>query len=428
LSPTAPGGSGRCRSDFDDIQEAYEAARRANVPIYTIDPRGQVMPNDAVRGGIGAIGPSVTEQTEGAPPRTGNYSLIAANIRQQQSRLAEIAINTGGRHFTNQSDLTRAVREIVAENGSYYVLGYYPVPFEADGKFHAFDVKVKRPGVRVRARQGYVASSAAASTSEVRPLLDGAMATGVNVSALPLRAVAAPLAPSSKGVMTAVTIEVTYPARPDTGRQIDDELRVSVLALDPDAKVKATSERALRFQGTAPESGPVTVVIHEVIELPSQPLVLRVGVAAKALGKAGTVQMSVDVPKPSDNRLQLGGVAIAADGAAPPALNADSLEGIAPFQPTAARTFGSSDTLRVFGKVFWRSRDAAVVTVGIQSRPSMAIQSPLVVSPGAGGGQMAGFDARVPLASLPSGRYVLEITARLRSGRPVTREIPFEVR
>jgi VWFA-related protein len=39
-------------NDFDDLQEVYDMARRSDVPIYTIDPRGQPQPEDAVRGGI----------------------------------------------------------------------------------------------------------------------------------------------------------------------------------------------------------------------------------------------------------------------------------------------------------------------------------------------------------------------------------------
>jgi hypothetical protein len=89
----------------DELDAAYETARRADVPIYTLDPRGQVVPETAVRG----WGPSTFEQR----------AEIQRRIGIQQDRLSEIAINTGGRAFTNQSDLTRAVREIVRDNGSY---------------------------------------------------------------------------------------------------------------------------------------------------------------------------------------------------------------------------------------------------------------------------------------------------------------------
>lgn len=412
IAETAPARGG----DFDELQDVYETARRANVPIYTLDPRGQVLPEDAVRGGIGIIA-SDSQRTA-----------IAANIKQQQDRLAEVAVNTGGRAFTSQSDLMRAVNEIVADNGSYYLLGYYPSPFEADGKFHTLTVKVKRPTVRIRARSGYVASKIGAATADAKAVLDVAMSGGVNVSAISLRAFAAPMSPGAKGMKTVVTVEVTYPPPPDGSRQIDDDLRLSILALDPDAKVKASSERTLRFKGTAPDLNPVTILIDDVVDLPSGPLTLRIGVASRALGKAGTVQMPLDVPKPSDDRLQLSGIVIAVAGVPAPAMNAAAIASLVPFQPTTARTLAATDTLRVFGRAFWRARDTAVVTIAIKTVPASLKQPTLTMSPGVKGGQEAAFDATVPLAGLAPGRYVLEITGRLGSGKPVTREVPFAVR
>ena len=123
IVPTVPSPD-RPPDDFDELQDIYQSARRADVPIYTIDPRGQVVPDEAIRGGIGAIG--VLTQDSNASLGPGRRALIAANIRQQHDRLAEVAVNTGGRAFTDQSNLTRAVNEIVADNGSYYLLGYYP--------------------------------------------------------------------------------------------------------------------------------------------------------------------------------------------------------------------------------------------------------------------------------------------------------------
>jgi VWFA-related protein len=438
IVPTTPGSGGRYPTDFEDLQDVYEAARRADVPIYTLDPRGQVLAEDAVRGGIGSIGGLFQEAGLGGkvaatggssrPAAEAQRALIVENVRQQQERLAEVAINTGGRAFTNQSDLMRAVDEIVAENGSYYLLGYYPSPFEADGRFHTLSVKVKRPGARVRARSGYVASAVRAATDDAAPVLDAAMSAGVNVSGISLRAFAAPLSPGAKGMTTVVTVEVTYPAPSDGSSQIDDQLEMSVVALDPDAKVKASSERTLNFKATVPGRNVMTLLVDDAVDLPSQALTLRVGVASRALGKAGTVQMSLTVPKPSDGHLQLSGVVIGVSGADAPAMNAGTIESLVPFQPTPARTFVAVDTLRVFGRVFWRSKEAATVTIGIKGVVASVDQPVLTVTPGIKGGRQGAFDAMVPLRGLAPGRYVLEITGRSTSGKPVTREVPFTVR
>ncbi|MEZ5319128.1 MAG: VWA domain-containing protein [Vicinamibacterales bacterium] len=421
VAPTTPDLSkDPMLTDFDDLVALYDTARRANVPIYTLDPRGLTLPEDAVRGGASVVGQPAVR------------SSIAENIRYQQHRLAENAINTGGRAFTNQSDLTQAVRAIVADNGSYYLLGYYPSPFEADGKYHTFDVTVKRPGLRVRPRAGYVASSASPAEAEMRPMLEATMRTGVNVSGVALRATALPLLPGASGMQTLVTVEVTYPLPPDGSGAIDDSLEMSVLALDPDANVKAQAGRAFGFSRAGRATGAVTLLVDQVIELPPEPLTLRVGVTSRVLGRAGSVQLPVDVPKPSDGKLQVSGLAIGVVGDRTLAVNGAVAGPLLPFQPLTAREFAASDTLRVFGRVWWKSRGAPVVTMAIRllsgGAPPAAVQPALTTADGVGGGKLMTLDQAVPLSGLAPGDYVLEVSARLGKDRPITRAVPFRVR
>jgi VWFA-related protein len=131
------------------LEDVYAAARLANTAIYALDPRGQVAPENSVRGGISAIANERTRRR------------LEQNLRHQQNYLARIALNTGGRSFTNQSSVSRAVQEIVAENGSYYLLRYAPDPLVRDGKFHRIEVTVKRAGVHLRSRPGYFSPRAA---------------------------------------------------------------------------------------------------------------------------------------------------------------------------------------------------------------------------------------------------------------------------
>jgi VWFA-related protein len=168
----------------EELKDAFETARRANVPIYSLDPRGPVQPADAIRGGIGFM-------TEAGSSAAGFKA-----IEVQQANLTVAAINTGGRAFVNQSDLTGAINAIVRENGNFYVMGYYPAPPPRDGNYRRIEVKVTRPGARVRARDGYLPSTGSAqpSDSAADPLLI-AMKSGVDMRGLSLRAHVAPLLP-----------------------------------------------------------------------------------------------------------------------------------------------------------------------------------------------------------------------------------------
>jgi hypothetical protein len=352
--------------------------------------------------------------------------------------LATIAVNTGGRAFTNQSNLTKAIDEIVGENGSYYLLGYSPDPVVRDGKYHPFDVKVTRPGLIVRSRKGYVASAPpSASTSgatDLKPVLDKAISAGVNVAGLSLRVFAAPVTSTTAGMTTVVTVELTCPVPIDGKKNLSDNLQLTVVALDPDAKIKASFTRPLHFSTPVPDgAATVSFLINDTITLPSQPLTLRVGVASEGLDRAGTIQLAVDVPKPSDSKLQLGGVVLGfADFGRQATLQRDLINGLVPFQPTTTRTFKTTDTLRVFDRLFWGTKDAtADVTLTITGTSTIAPQvvhitgTPPEGNPSRHEGTLA---TVVPLKGLAAGTYVLHVEARLANGQAARRDVPFEVR
>jgi hypothetical protein len=65
---------------------------------------------------------------------------------------------TDGLAVVQAGDLSKGMRRIVEDLSSYYLLGYYSTQ-DLDGKFHRLTVRVKRPGVRVRARVGYLAAT-----------------------------------------------------------------------------------------------------------------------------------------------------------------------------------------------------------------------------------------------------------------------------
>ena len=72
--------------------------------------------------------------------------------------LANLTLATGGGYYLVNNvldDLNAIATQIAQELHSQYVLGF--VPQELDGKVHKLEVRVKRPHVKVRARESYVA-------------------------------------------------------------------------------------------------------------------------------------------------------------------------------------------------------------------------------------------------------------------------------
>src|SRR3712207_3099273 len=98
------------------LRDVVDAANDSNTAIYTIDPRG--------------------------------LNGFASPI------LEGLAVDTGAERF-HTNDLVGALRRVVTQSSAFYLLGYAAPSQVMDGKFHKIRVKVKRPGIEVRARAGY---------------------------------------------------------------------------------------------------------------------------------------------------------------------------------------------------------------------------------------------------------------------------------
>jgi VWFA-related protein len=107
------------------LDSTIREANANNVSVYSLDPRGLDM-----------------------------------NLRHSDV-LISLAENTGGKQFSNNYP-AEGLKEIVRNSSAFYLLGYMSAKNPADGKFHKISVKVRRPGVEVKARTGYFAPSAAA--------------------------------------------------------------------------------------------------------------------------------------------------------------------------------------------------------------------------------------------------------------------------
>lgn len=71
-----------------------------------------------------------------------------------QNSLFVLAGDTGGRAILNANDLGPSLAHIQEDFASYYSLAYSP-PHSGDGRDHRIEVRVKRPGTKVRYRQSY---------------------------------------------------------------------------------------------------------------------------------------------------------------------------------------------------------------------------------------------------------------------------------
>jgi VWFA-related protein len=133
-------------ANMDDetrLIQLTQSANRGNVTFYPVYARGLV----AFDSPIGPDPPPPLQQD-------------AANLRRRQDALRSLAADTDGTAIINTNNIDRMLQRIVDDLSSYYLLAYYASNTKLDGKFRSITVRVKRPGVTVRARKGYLAYTA----------------------------------------------------------------------------------------------------------------------------------------------------------------------------------------------------------------------------------------------------------------------------
>ena len=127
-----------------EMRQLAQRANRANVTFYAVDPRGLAPFDDS----IGPMRPATPAQDR-------------ERMSSRQGGLRELAGNTDGAVVLNTNDVKGGVARMMADLGSYYLMQYYSTNPKLDGRFRSITVRVKRPGVLVRARPGYLAPTEA---------------------------------------------------------------------------------------------------------------------------------------------------------------------------------------------------------------------------------------------------------------------------
>ena len=115
-------------------------AQRANVSFYPVDPRGLAVFDTPLSAG---------------PP--GSVTNDFRRLSGRRDGLMELAENTDGMALISSNDLMGSLRKLAESLSTYYLLGYYSTNTKFDGGYRKLEVKVRRPGVKLKARRGYFA-------------------------------------------------------------------------------------------------------------------------------------------------------------------------------------------------------------------------------------------------------------------------------
>jgi len=149
------------------LPKVIDAANKANVAVYTINPRGLEQPDPVQLIRFTQPAQATTFASAGmVVAGNSSFDLLhmenRANLREDS--LGELAASTGGVTLRNSNEFRKGLEQAVNDSHSYYELTYLPKNQALDGKFRKIEVRL-RPrleGYTVRARGGYYAAGSAA--------------------------------------------------------------------------------------------------------------------------------------------------------------------------------------------------------------------------------------------------------------------------
>ena len=404
VSPGVPGAETKFKLELDAI---LREAQRTNVNIYSIDPSG-----------LGGLD-NEDRTFAGIPADSFQTPQTAAN-----DFLHILASNTGGLAIVNRNEFATGVTQIFRENGSYYLIGYRSSGDPTPGRYRRLEVRVYRPGLTVRARNGYYGRrSEPTDGSGVSPTLRKAMASVVPARDVAMQVTAAPFAvPGKRDSTMAIVLAVREPAPPPGEKSTKTHVDVLVGAYGPDGK-RFGSQRLNAAIHLRAESG-ATVQYEVLSEMRLRPgrYQLRFAAESSLHGKSGSVYCDVDVPDFSKDDVAVSGLVLSAV----PSVAAAPLDAFAkliPVVPTSRRNFWAIDRVVAFLRLYQNGKATAPVkvTLEIRNADDRAVFENSELIEGAQFTQTHSADYRVqlPIASLAPGPYLLTVEAN--AGRTTLR-------
>jgi len=391
-----------------DLRDIYDLANRNNVAIYAVDPRG-------LSAGEFGIDQNISQ------------SIDRQYLSSTMETLRTLAINTDGRAIVNRNDLTMGMKQIVRDTSAYYLLGYNSTYTGTDGKFHEIKVRVKRPGVQVRARRGYwafTADDAKRATEAPKPEPPKAVTTALASIATPVRSsrLVRTWVGTERGSDGKTRVTLVWEPVPRTpgiqARVTEVAARMSVTAIGPDGSPY--------FRGKSPEAAPATSTVAPAggavtFEAAPGKVQLRLAVESADAEVLDSETREFTVPD-----LTAPGVLIATPEVfrARTAREFQQVKADPKATPTATREFTRME--RVFVRVSAYGTGAAAPAIAARLLNRAGQSMAVLPVTAAGTGEDTARDVELALSSYPAGEYLLELTAT-GPGDPVKELVGFRI-
>ncbi len=124
-------------------QQLIRLANSMNVSFYTVNPLG-----------LAASDRNIGEKNYVSDPT----QIVAEDfdrLNERRDVLRELAVKTDGAAAVSTNDMRQALRPIMDQLRTFYLLGYYSTNTKFDGQIRTISVSSPQPGIEVKARRSY---------------------------------------------------------------------------------------------------------------------------------------------------------------------------------------------------------------------------------------------------------------------------------
>jgi VWFA-related protein len=219
--------------------------------------------------------------------------------------LARLARETGGVLVSDTNDLASGLRDIQEDLAHYYLLEYAPSNELWDGRFRSIEVRVRRPGVHVQARRGYLAVRTKTPTpvlSQEAPVLAALeMAPGSREVPFHVSVARTPDLPGENALAIAVEVpgEGTSFAEDVKQGRYEQDFTALTLVRDPQGNVLRKLSR--RYSSSGPldqrdEARKGRVLILSETWLPAGRYVVETAVRDAVSSRLGVWRAPLEIP------------------------------------------------------------------------------------------------------------------------------------
>jgi VWFA-related protein len=445
------------RSDLGEtLRRVTDAAVRSGVVVYTLDARGLAIDL-----------PGMPDASSDAmPDPTGQLSMGSLNeVTARQTPLRLIAANTGGRALLNTNALSDALTKAYKETSVYYLLAWRPESTEQrGGKFQRIEVSVKdRADVSVHVQHGYYTTPPPEPTpwKEARRGNDAKeqAAGGKNLPAAdkawnkdllaalhslyPKAALQTSLALNyfnlpPRGTFLTASIQVDLGTPVVAGKaQTVEQVEVAGALYDDRGEVRNVFQRSLSItpgaSAAAPTATPASPESDHVVlntHLPVKPGIYQVRIATREprSGRTGSAAQWIEIPDIAKGKLAMSSIYLGEQTNEEIAPTKDAAAAALPVLIAVDRRLARTSRMRFFTYIY-----NAALAPG-EGSPDVALQvqvfrddQPVITSPlsklktdGMTDLTSLPYAAEIPLASLASGSYALQITVIDRVSKTTT--------